>query len=475
MLVTWRPENLSSRSVRGILLATSMLALGGCVSATSELSAISNDSQAARLEAQEKKAAETEPGAAAAFDPNAAAAANQQVAMNVPAEGRLLPVANDPANGQDALPVPVVMPSTGIAATKGSIYAVQSPAAVNPAAIQVQGQVAAAEISGLDGSSGLPSMVPVPVLNPLKSSLFKADLPPQATVQAAIATEPAPDADQVTGAFPGAEAAKLPLTKAAAEDQAGPAAGTEEAAMTTGNSEPLDGKALDAADLQPMPSMQELQQKKPQEKKKFSLSDLFKRKKTTQNFDPNRFGARKDPAVRVAAMPNMDTGKVMGDALPGVNANAMFPVIEMSDDEHAEDESAGLMKLASLPSMMRMGPNGLLMQTDKVEARCLRPQLVRMLKHIEAHYQRPVIVTSGFRDSGHNRRVGGARGSLHTLCAAADIQIEGVTKWQLAEYLRTIPGRGGVGTYCHTDSVHIDVGEERDWNWRCRRKKRRNS
>ena len=34
-------------------------------------------------------------------------------------------------------------------------------------------------------------------------------------------------------------------------------------------------------------------------------------------------------------------------------------------------------------------------------------------------------------------------------------------------------GRGGVGTYCHTNSVHIDIGKKRDWNWRCRRKRRR--
>lgn len=56
-------------------------------------------------------------------------------------------------------------------------------------------------------------------------------------------------------------------------------------------------------------------------------------------------------------------------------------------------------------------------------------------------------------------------------CAAADIQIQGVSKWELANYVRAMPGRGGVGTYCHTDSVHVDVGPERDWNWRCRRRK----
>ncbi|MDH6229534.1 uncharacterized protein YcbK (DUF882 family) [Mesorhizobium soli] len=55
-------------------------------------------------------------------------------------------------------------------------------------------------------------------------------------------------------------------------------------------------------------------------------------------------------------------------------------------------------------------------------------------------------------------------------CAAVDIQIEGVSKWEPANYVRSMPGRGGVsGIYCHTDSVHVDVGSERHWNWRCRR------
>ena len=68
------------------------------------------------------------------------------------------------------------------------------------------------------------------------------------------------------------------------------------------------------------------------------------------------------------------------------------------------------------------------------------------------------------------RQVRGAKNSMHMYCAAADIQISGVSKWELAKYLRSMPGRGGVGTYCHTESVHVDIGPERDWNWRCRRR-----
>ena len=54
--------------------------------------------------------------------------------------------------------------------------------------------------------------------------------------------------------------------------------------------------------------------------------------------------------------------------------------------------------------------------------------------------------------------------------SAADIQIDGVSKWDIATYIRSLPDRGGVGTYCHTDSVHLDTGNARDWNWGCGRK-----
>ena len=142
-----------------------------------------------------------------------------------------------------------------------------------------------------------------------------------------------------------------------------------------------------------------------------------------------------------------------------------------SDVDLHEDEDTGPIQLASAAGLARLAPNGLLTQTDRVDVACLKPSLVRVLKTVEQHYGRKMIVTSGYRSPSHNRRARGAKNSLHMYCAAADIQIPGVGKWELASYFRSMPGRGGVGTYCHTESVHVDVGPERDWNWRCRRRK----
>ena len=180
--------------------------------------------------------------------------------------------------------------------------------------------------------------------------------------------------------------------------------------------------------------------------------------------------------VQLASLDDPSYHITGADALPGVRQTALFEIKRKSgiDDESDvdlnEDEGGGSYQVASAAGMARLAPNGLLKQNESVDVACLKPSLVRVLKTIEGHFGRKMIVTSGYRDPSRNRRANGAKNSLHMYCAAADIQVPGVSKWELANYVRTMPGRGGVGTYCHTESVHIDVGPERDWNWRCRRR-----
>ncbi len=100
------------------------------------------------------------------------------------------------------------------------------------------------------------------------------------------------------------------------------------------------------------------------------------------------------------------------------------------------------------------------LQTESVETACLKPELVDLLRRIEAKYHQKVIITSGFRDRGR-------QGSLHRQCAAADIQVPGVGAPALAAFARTIPGIGGVGTYCHATMIHVDIGTPRDWKYGC--------
>lgn len=162
--------------------------------------------------------------------------------------------------------------------------------------------------------------------------------------------------------------------------------------------------------------------------------------------------------------------------LPGVRKGALFEIKRRDangndlDVDISETDNAPVL-LASAAGLARLAPNGLRVQRETVDVACLKPQLVKMLKTVEGHYGQSLIITSGYRSPGHNRQVRGAKNSLHMFCAAADFQVPGVSKWDLAKYLRSMPGRGGVGTYCNTESVHIDVGPDRDWNWRCSRRK----
>ncbi|MBX4870631.1 DUF882 domain-containing protein [Rhizobium bangladeshense] len=149
--------------------------------------------------------------------------------------------------------------------------------------------------------------------------------------------------------------------------------------------------------------------------------------------------------------------------IPASTTNALYS----APKQNLLGSLSGLLHKAALPGMTRVAPNGLHVQNDHVEVGCFKPDLLKVIRAVESHFGRPVIVTSGYRNEEHNRMVGGADESMHKSCEAADIQIDGVSKWDIAAYIRSLPDRGGVGTYCHTASVHLDTGKTRDWNWGC--------
>lgn len=95
-------------------------------------------------------------------------------------------------------------------------------------------------------------------------------------------------------------------------------------------------------------------------------------------------------------------------------------------------------------------------QTDYVNISCLKPELMAVIRKAGEHFKGTPVITSGQRERGR-------RGSYHRRCMAADFFVPGVDRQALARYLRAAPGAGGVGTYCHTKSVHIDIGEPRNW------------
>ncbi|MCP4934952.1 MAG: DUF882 domain-containing protein [bacterium] len=106
-----------------------------------------------------------------------------------------------------------------------------------------------------------------------------------------------------------------------------------------------------------------------------------------------------------------------------------------------------------------------------VSTSCFPKRLRNLLKKVSAHYGRKLHITSGYRSHRHNRRIGGARRSQHLHCTAADFYVPGINKYALARYLKSLPGRGGVGTYGGNRIVHLDVGPRRSWHWGGRKKR----
>ena len=97
-------------------------------------------------------------------------------------------------------------------------------------------------------------------------------------------------------------------------------------------------------------------------------------------------------------------------------------------------------------------------QIETVDVACVKPAVLEIVKRAGQFFRAVPIVTSGFRARGR-------RGSLHRRCMAIDFVVPGVSTQTLANYLKSQPDAGGVGTYCNTKSVHIDIGEKRNWGY----------
>jgi uncharacterized protein YcbK (DUF882 family) len=103
---------------------------------------------------------------------------------------------------------------------------------------------------------------------------------------------------------------------------------------------------------------------------------------------------------------------------------------------------------------------GELASKDGANIVLLHPALIIALQTIRDHVGKPIRVNSAFRSPTHNKAIGGASNSLHTLGLAADIVIDGMTPIEVAS-LASDMGLGGIKAY--PTFTHIDVGRHRTW------------
>lgn len=429
---------------RAAALSVSLLALGSCVSAVGDndaTAALSLEEQAATQQTAES----TKQGAVR--DAQVAAVGSD-------------PQAQQAATAQDAGQAqPLTMQTTGLRAASSSIY---GQAAVEPSPAGTQPEAAGA----------VPLPAGQPALNATTKSLFSGtQQQPRPVISAQEGA-----ANETTGTTPdSAVAAYAPTATQDALPAAVPVPLSAEAAAGGQTADMLQAVAnTDAApataEVANAESVQEAAEVKESggDKKAtgaWTLASLFAGKRKEKPQQAASRGAlpaeKKTITTSNASQPQTAS---LAYTLPGVKLNTLY---NFEDEEHLAGDGGAPVQVASLSGLARLAPSGLILQTEKVEAGCFKPELMQMLKKVETHYGKQVMVTSGLRPVKVNR----AKQSLHTRCEAADIQVQGVSKWDLAEFLRSVPGRGGVGTYCHTESVHIDIGTQRDWNWRCRRGK----
>ena len=86
----------------------------------------------------------------------------------------------------------------------------------------------------------------------------------------------------------------------------------------------------------------------------------------------------------------------------------------------------------------------------------INPALPEYLQKARDHFGKPLIITSGYRTTAHNIKVGGVSNSQHVFGNAADVYIPGVPVLELYNYLCEIAGDScGIGIY--DTFVHFDV------------------
>ena len=311
----------------------------------------------------------------------------------------------------------------------------------------------------------------------------------EALADAPIADDVASTVDEITEATPEQTAT---VASAATEESEAPASPVPAPAMdptnektTTVASLPVPAETLttERASKESAAPVLALREQ-PKRRSRFSLFDRrddrspqrAKRSRAKKSLESNvaalaraKQGVQKPKATksrrRVAVIvPKADVEERKGFGLPGVRSRSSIFGIGRGDNED------GAFRVASAGGLARGASGSFVKQTPAVSTECFKPELVAALRRVERKFGQKVVVTSGYRSPKRNRRAGGAKGSKHMTCEAADIQVPGVSKGKLAAYLRSMPNRGGVGTYCHTKSVHYDVGSKRDWSWGCRRR-----
>jgi len=97
-------------------------------------------------------------------------------------------------------------------------------------------------------------------------------------------------------------------------------------------------------------------------------------------------------------------------------------------------------------------------------------ELLKNLQVIRDHFQKPIVIISGYRSPARNAAVGGADKSQHLEAKAADIKIAGIPTEEIYNRIdkliaQGLVKQGGLGKYIKSGFVHYDIrGSKARWD-----------
>lgn len=101
-------------------------------------------------------------------------------------------------------------------------------------------------------------------------------------------------------------------------------------------------------------------------------------------------------------------------------------------------------------------------------------ELIDLLVQIREHYNKPIIINSGYRCPEHNAKVGGAKTSQHTIGSAVDFIVKGVKTEEVYNFILEKWGEEPLGIAIkrnannpHAGFVHLDTrGKKARWEYK---------
>ncbi len=88
---------------------------------------------------------------------------------------------------------------------------------------------------------------------------------------------------------------------------------------------------------------------------------------------------------------------------------------------------------------------------------------LNMLQALRTAWGKPLHLNSVYRNPAYNKKVGGAKRSLHLLGMAFDVSTAGWTKQEKHDFKELAHEIGFTGFGGYNSFIHIDIGRKRKW------------